>query len=192
VKVTLIERAPGHWRLRMEVGQDAEGKRLFRYETVRGSREDAERRRFAILHQHEEGTFATPEKITLATFFERWMETRKALKKIRRTSVENYQTMFRAYVAPVLGSKRLQAITGPDIQGLYVTIANGGRLSDASLRHLHRIMAALFHAARKARVLKVNPMEEVEAPMATRPKPKALSEEDARRLLVIGNIRSRS
>ena len=46
MKVTLKERAAGHWRLRLEVGKDASGKRLFKYETVKGTREDAERRRF--------------------------------------------------------------------------------------------------------------------------------------------------
>src|SRR4029077_1015709 len=38
-------------------------------------------------------------------------------------------------------------------------------------------------AARKAKVLKVNPMDEVEAPVNVRPKPKALDEETARKLL---------
>jgi integrase len=181
MKVTLKERAAGHWRLRLEVGKDASGKRLFKYETVKGTREDAERRRFEILHAHEEGSYALPDKITLGAFFARWIETRRALNKIRRSTTENYACIFNTHIAPTLASSRLQSITGADIQNLYVQLA--GRLSQSMLAHVHRVMAALFHAARKAKVLKVNPMDEVEAPVNVRPKPKALDEETARKLL---------
>jgi integrase len=116
MKVTLKERAAGHWRLRLEVGKDASGKRLFKYETVKGTREDAERRRFEILHAHEEGSYALTDKITLGAFFARWIETRRALNKIRRSTTENYACIFNTHIAPTLASSRLQSITGADIQ----------------------------------------------------------------------------
>jgi integrase len=182
MKVTLKERSPGHWRIRIEVGKDGEGKRVFKYETLHGSRDDAERRRFAILTDHEQGTFAVPDKITLGAFFARWIETRFALKKVTRSTVENYRTMFGAYVAPQLGGKRLQAVTSADVQAIYMAMAGSG-LSDSTLAHMHRIMVTLYHAARKAKVIKTNIMEEVEAPSRVKPKPKAIGEAESLRLI---------
>jgi hypothetical protein len=48
MRVTYIERSPGTWRLRIERGRDADGKRLFSYETIRGTKDDAARRRFEL------------------------------------------------------------------------------------------------------------------------------------------------
>jgi integrase len=189
MKITLKERSPNHWRLRLETGKDEAGNRVFKYETVTGSCKDAERRRFEILHGHETGAFAVPSKITLAAFFRRWIETRLALSKITRSTAENYRQMFDVYVAPKLGGKKLQAISGPDVQQIYVAMASGTgqnrakKLSENTLRHMHRIMAALFHAARRSRLIKVNVMEEVEPPNIVRSKPKAITGDDAVRLV---------
>src|SRR2546423_5933968 len=49
MKVTYIERSPGTWRLRIESGVGPDGRRLFKYETLRGTLDDVRRRRFAIL-----------------------------------------------------------------------------------------------------------------------------------------------
>ena len=56
MKVTYIERSPGKWRLRIENGVTPDGRRLFKYETLRGTLDDVRRRRFAILAEHEQGT----------------------------------------------------------------------------------------------------------------------------------------
>jgi integrase len=178
MKVTFKERSPGHWRLRLEVGKDDMGNRAFKYETLHGSKDDAERRRFTILNEHEQGTFAAPDKITLGAFFDRWIDTRLTLKKITRSTAENYQILFGKHVRPTLGGKRLQSVTSPDINAIYVNLTRKG-LSANTVRHMHRIMTALFHAARKAKVLKLNVMEEVEAPITPRIKPKALSAEQS-------------
>jgi integrase len=179
MRVTYIERSPGTWRLRIERGRDVEGKRLFSYETVRGTKDDAARRRFELLQADEEGTFAKPDKLRLGAYFERWVAQQLALQKITRNSAENYQLMFRTYAAQALGGVALQKVTVGQIQGLYTNLltqprASGRKLSVSSVLHLHRILATLFRAARRMKLLKVNPMDEVEPPRKPKPKPKAL------------------
>lgn len=51
MKITLLERTPGNWRLRIETKDDY-GERVFRYETVRGTRDAAEGRRAEIGRAH--------------------------------------------------------------------------------------------------------------------------------------------
>lgn len=188
MKVTYLERAPGTWRLRIELGKGPDGRRQFKYEVVHGSRDNAERRRFMILHEHEEGTFAVPDKVTLGAFFKQWIVTRLAMKKITRSTAENYTQMFNEYVADKLGGSRVQKITGADIQAVYTAMATQPTakrkvLSDNTVRHMHRIMSSLFKAARRAKLVKSNPIEEVEAPNRAKQKPKALTAAGAVELL---------
>jgi hypothetical protein len=122
MNVTYLERKSGVWRIRIEMGLDHNGQRQFRYETVRGTEEDARRRRFAILNAHEEGTFAAPDIVTFGAFFEHWVETRLALSKITRTTAENYHKIFRYFLKPLAG-KRVQKITSQEIQAIYTGMA---------------------------------------------------------------------
>ncbi len=190
MKVTYIERSPGVWRMRIETGRGAptgkhpNGERQFSYETIRGTKEDAQRRRFEILDAYEKGSFARPDKLTVAGYlgrpiddpkaFSHWVAQRLALGKIGRSSAENYQIMLQAYVVSRLGSTRLQKVQAGDVQALYTSLVQKNGLALATVEQLHRILRAAFRSARKARLIVVNPMEEVEAPRGTKPKPKAL------------------
>lgn len=180
MKVTYIERSPGVWRLRIEVGKDDAGRRMFRYETLRGTEDDAGRRRYAILQAHEDGDFATPSKVTFGAYFKHWVDTRLALKKISRSTAENYNKIFDYFLKPLAG-KQLQRITAQHVQSIYTDVAP--RVSEGTLAHVHKILSAYFKAARKGKLLKVNIMEEVEAPRRPRVKPKAMTEVAAAQLI---------
>ena len=56
MKVTLLERSPGVWRVRTETLDSVTGKRMFAYQTVKGSRDVAERCRATILSTADKGT----------------------------------------------------------------------------------------------------------------------------------------
>src|SRR5262245_38234231 len=155
MKVTYIERSPGTWRLRIETGVGPEGQRLFKYETLRGTLDDVRRRRFAILQAHEEQTWTEPSKFTFGAFFKHWNETRRTLDKITRSTAENYEKVFRYYLQPLAG-KRIQRITAQDVQAIYANMAKRGDLATGTIAHTHRVVAACFHAARRANIIKVN------------------------------------
>jgi integrase len=182
MKVTYIERSSGTWRLRIENGVTPDGRRLPKYQTLRGTLDDVRRRRFAILAEHEQGTFAVPDKVTFGAFFTQWIETRLALKKITRSPAENYDKMLRYYLQAIAG-KRLQRITAQDVQTIYTCMARRGDLSPNTLHHVHAIAGAAFRAARRAKIIKVNVMEEIEAPQKQRAKPRSLTEVQAAKLL---------
>lgn len=185
MKVTYLEvpKGSGSWRLRIETGRDDEGNRAFKYLTIKGSEDDAQRKRFELLNQHEQGTFSEPSKLTLASFYRQWVDSRLALKKICRGSAENYKIFFDTHVAPVLGGMKLQKVRGSDLQALYTGLATGGRLGQSSVAHVHHILSPAFRAARKARLITVNPMEEVDPPQKVKSKPKAIQGEKLQRLI---------
>lgn len=196
MNVTYIERSPGVWRLRVEGPRGGDGKRTFSYETVRGTEDDAARRRFEIVKGHEEGSWTKPDKLTLAAFLGRYLEQRQALGKICRGSAETYGALLQKNVLPVLGGHRLQKVTGADVQALYSKLLTRKErpLAAASVGLIHQILKTAFKAARKARLIVINPMEEVEAPSARRETEeettaKALDDAQTERLLreIAGN-----
>lgn len=180
--VTYRERKPGIWRVRIETGRDQNGVRCFSYETVRGTQDDAARRRFELLSQKDRGVFAAPDKITLIAFMRQWIENRKALEHITRSTAENYTNIAEYYIAPRIGGVRLQKVTGSDVQNLYTTLVKT-KLSRGTIAHVHRILSAAFKAARRARLITINPIEEVDGPGKIKARPQALDEATAVKLM---------
>ena len=166
MRVTYIERSPSNWRLRIEGARGGDGKRTFSYETVKGSIEDARRRRFEILKAHEDGSWAKPDKLTLGAFLTRWVEERAAVGTICAGSAETYGKLLDRHILPALGGHRLQKVTGQEIQALYTRLLTSktAPLSGNSVLMLHRILTAALTDARRGRLIMVNPMEEVAAP----------------------------
>lgn len=165
----------------MEVGRTEAGARKFKYETLKGTEDQAKQRRWELLTAHEEGTFTAPEKLTLAVYFKQWIANRKALKKISRSTADTYQVWFDLYVAPTLGGQRVQKVAGSAIQSLYTALLTNteGRKEPLSLNTVacvHRLLTKVFRDVRKSKIVKTNPMEEVEAPGTERSTPKAIVE----------------
>lgn len=180
--VTYRERAPGTWRLRIENGRDAEGKRRFSYETLKGNEEVAQRRRFELLNAHEQGTFSDPKKLRFGAFLDQWIKNRAALGHICRGTAETYGRITQLYVKPALGGTRVQRVTGAEIQGLYTALVGQG-LSRGTVKLVHALMCGVMRSARKSKIIAANPMEEVDAPQREKAKPKAIDNASVAKLL---------
>jgi integrase len=187
MQVTYIERSPGVWRLRVEMGrgppteEHPNGERLFHYETVRGVEDDARRRRFDIIRTSEEGSFAKPDKLTVAAFLGQWVAQRLALGKIGRSTAENYKGVLDVHAVPTLGSTRLQKLTAPDVQQVYAVMLAAGL--HASAVHLHRVLRVAFKDALKAGLVAVNIMDRVTGPKGVKIVPKATDAEGTAKVL---------
>lgn len=197
MQVNYWERAPGAWCIRIGMGRSAptvehpKGKILFTRETVHGVEDDARRRRFDILHAHEQGSFACPNKLTVAGFlgrplgkpkeFSHWVAQRLALGKIGRSTAENYQIMLDAHIIPKLWATKLQKLTAHEVQAIYVGMLTAGL--HGSVVQLHRVLRCAFKSALRTGLVAVNIMDRVEAPRAVKSTPKALGSADMVRVL---------
>src|SRR3546814_516314 len=77
MKGSIIRRGKESWRLKFDIGRDpANGKRLTRYVTVRGKKQDAQRELNRLLHQVDEGTLVEPSKLTVKDWLTRSEERR--------------------------------------------------------------------------------------------------------------------
>lgn len=183
MKVTYIERKgfPGSWKIRIETVAPSGG-RAFAYQTVNGTRDDAEMRKREILRTHEEGTYTEPSKILVGAYLDQWLAQRFALGKITPNTRKAYAGAIE-WMRPHVGGVRLQAFRGAQITALYAALVSVDGLSMATVYLIHRVLSVALKAARRANLIAANPLEQAEAPSKPKPDPKALNADETEALL---------
>jgi integrase len=119
MKITLLEKAPDCWRLRIEQPNEF-GNRSFKYETVHGSKATAEARAEAI----RRGATIKSAQVRTETFGEyllRWVEDRRAYGHISDSTAELYARTL-APICKLIGHKPLPDVSRKDIDALYRTL----------------------------------------------------------------------
>ncbi|MBA7652658.1 hypothetical protein ES703_60493 [subsurface metagenome] len=69
------KRSKDSYEISYEDGRDAGGRRVRRYETVKGTRGNAEARLNEILSSRDKGTYILPSKITFGELLEQWLDS---------------------------------------------------------------------------------------------------------------------
>lgn len=188
MSVTILELRPGVFRLRIEESRDPEtGKRHFRYERVKGIREDAEMRRLEILRAAREGEAGDvlerrrrPKgalQVTVAEYLTRWIMLREHRGEISKQTAAWYRSIV-AYVIPSLGSVPLSKLTAKQVQDTYDELLT--RVGPRTVRHVAaRVSSALSDALIEG-IIEKNPLatKAVRLPKAPRSKAETLTQAD--------------
>ncbi len=168
----LIEqRGEGKWLVRWFVGLDPEtGKRQYHSKTVTGSKREAQSILTEKLSEIDKGTYVKPTRATVAAALDLWLE---ALKKSDRKSGEqkrsartlaDYRMIVDKRIKPRLGHKKLQELTGVEINGFYEALHESG-LAPRTVAYTHAVLrASLRWAAGPGLLLTLSPMRHAEAP----------------------------
>jgi integrase len=174
------------WELKFEAGsRDGSGKRRIHYETVRGSRQDAERRLTQLLAQHDNGTYVTPNQITLAEYLRSWLAGADHLAK---KTAERYGQLIEAQIIPFLGRTPLQQLRPSQIadwhQKLRRADGKGGRpLSPQTVKNAHRILHCTLQRAVVLEIVARNVCGVVPAPKVDPKEIEILAREDIAQVL---------
>lgn len=160
MKVTLLERSPGSWRVRIETRDEA-GRRKFSTETIRGTRLEAEARRVEILKAHKTGDLVEVTTDTVEQYWTRWQDRRFRLREINDRTYESQNLAMKPFLAK-FGAKPLRAVTADDVQDFYVERL--GSVAPTTVKLFHTHLKALFAAACEAGALTKNPMRKVTPP----------------------------
>lgn len=171
------QRGRDSWELKYDAARDpVTGKRVVRYQTVRGSKRDAQREMRRQVDAVENGTHTDPGKMTLATWLTTWADGRR--HSISGKTAERYDELIGKHIAPQIGHVLLGKVTPVVLNGFYAERLEKGRLdgkgglSPQSVRHLDRLLHRAFHDAIRSRLLSLNPTDYVDRPKVQR-KPKA-------------------
>lgn len=178
---SLRQRSKGSWSLKVYFGRDPEtGQNRYKYETVRGTKRDAEARLAQLIHAVETGTELNAKRLTVANYLEEWLTSRE--RKIKASTVAGYRLLVRAHIVPVIGSVPLSKLRPLHVEKVQAAVRAKG-LSETSVLHVHRCLFAALRQAVKWQLVARNVAEAVEAPKAERHRVRAMEPEDARRVL---------
>ena len=182
------QRSKGSWEIAIDVGRDpATGKRLQHWETVRGTKRDAERRLAELLVTIEQGIYLKPKRLSLAEYLQHWLDGYVKTNCSLRT-LDSYQSIVSRHLIPSLGHLPLTQIQPQHIQEYYARSLAGGRvdgkgaLSARSVLHIHRVLfQALNYAVRQGLVIR-NVADLVDPPRARKAQMKTLTPQEVSRL----------
>lgn len=115
----ITKRGKNSYSIAISLGKDTDtGKYKYLWESIKGTRKDAEKRRAELLHQLDNGTFIRPSKTTLAEYLERWL-AEYAKPKLSPRGFERYQGIITKYLIPDFGSITLTQLRPEHLQKHY-------------------------------------------------------------------------
>lgn len=158
----VIERKTGY-TVRVFVGRDAKGKRIYRNQRVTGTKKDAKKVLTAMLQKLDTGELLiNPSLQTIEEYMKDWLETIAKPRLARRTH-QIYTHYVQSKILPEIGKRKISRLEPRDIQKIYSGILERG-LSPRTVRYTHMVLnSALKHAVGQ-RMLPSNPCQHVQLP----------------------------
>ena len=159
---SIRRRSKNSWELTIDLGHDTAGKRLRKFENVKGTRVSAERRMRELLGSLDKGIPVDTGKMTVIEFLERWMRDHITVNTRPRTA-ESYEIIIRNHLVPAIGAIQLTKLRSLDIQELEARLLESGKASRTVL-HVHRVISAALKQGIRWGLLWQNPAEGVVPP----------------------------
>lgn len=180
-----VEKRGEAYRLVVNVGFDANGKRIRRTKTVKCKNQTEAKKELAkFVTEIEAGEYIAPEKMTFTNFVREWKE-KYASKQLEASTYETYVTLLENQILPSFGHKRLDQINTLQILNFLETLSKDGmrsdgkpgKLSSATIQFYHRVLKNIFSRAVEWKVIKENPVASIKKPKVESKKAKVYSEE---------------
>ena len=131
-----------------------------RYETVEGTREDAERRLHELQYEADTGTLPTG-KVTLNTWLDYWLREYVATE-LRPSTIEDYRMQVRNYIGPMLGAMYLADLKAHHIQEFQNKLA--GKVGASVVRKLRQVLSGALREAVNCDLIPANPVHKTRTP----------------------------
>ena len=102
MKGSVTKRSNGSYLVRISIGRDEKGKRLYHTETLNCTKKEAEKRCRELVSQFELGGVIAESKLSLNAYLAEWLEVAKKPKVSPRTH-DSYAYDLERYVKSGLG-----------------------------------------------------------------------------------------
>ncbi len=160
------KRATNRWQLTYDAPRGPDGRRNRKYETVSGTKRQAEARLTEILESLRRGQYHEPTRLTLGEYLDQFL-AEYVTANCRRKTTEGYESLSRVYIKPCLGHIPLARLSARDIQRYYTDRLETG-LTAQSVKHHHALLHRALKLAVDWNILDRNPADRVRSPS---PKP---------------------
>jgi integrase len=150
----ITRRGRESWRLRFDVGVDANGKRKVQSVTVRGTKRRAQAKLSELLTAVDKGTFVEVSRVTIAEHVRARVTQWEASGEITGRTAERYRELVENQIVPHLGARRLQALKTVDIEQWHTILRTkgrkgGGALAARTIASAHRVLSKTLREAVK-------------------------------------------
>jgi integrase len=173
---------PGVWRLRVSAGKDpVTGKYRYISKTVEGGPRIAGQALAELVASSKDSKSA----VTLERLIEESISTSKGLAA---KTIQGYREIAKNHIIPVLGSKRIEAIRGRDLDDFYRQITEKG-LSEKRTHHAHALISRSLGQAVKWGWLDKNVAKLASPPNARRAVVSAPTPEELGQILIATSLR---
>ncbi len=173
---TLRQRPDGKWEGRLTIGNDPGTGKPIRRSIYGDTQSEVRKKMTALQRAIDDGTYQTPDKTTVAQWFDTWMETFCAMK-VKPLTYSSYEVAIRRHIKPRIGALRLQAVRGTHIQKIYNGMIADG-LSAKTVKNINAIMHKAFSVAVKQGMIPANPCDAAELPQVIRKEIKPLTDQE--------------
>jgi integrase len=176
----LVQRKDGRWVGVVDLGWvDGRRQRKFVYGATQ---KEALARMRSVQQTVAAGLRAPAERLTVETHLEHWITNVLPLS-VRPSTAENYACIARTHLIPSIGKKRLTRLSPEDVEELLRRKHDAG-LSPNTVRLIRAVLRrALRHAERQGKVPR-NVAALVDGVRVPKPQKRALSLDEAQRLLL--------
>ena len=174
MKGHIRERGKGNWYAVLSTRDPQTGKRKVRFISLPNAhgKRDAQQALARIVTEINSGTYAEPDKTTLAQFLERWLAHIKT--QVTPRTYGGYAQRVRNNIIPPLGATRLIKLLPEQISEAYSKALTSGRcdgkggLSPQTVKHIHVVLKQALAQARVWRAISHNPADLVKPPKLDR------------------------
>src|SRR6516162_2288634 len=168
------ERGKGNWYAVLSMRDPQTGKRKVRFISLPNAngKRDAQQALARIVTEINSGTYAEPDKTTLAQVLERWLAHIKT--QVTPRTYGGYAERVRNNIIPALGATRLIKLLPEQISEAYSKALTSGRcdgkggLSPQTVKHIHVVLKQALAQARVWRAISHNPADLVKPPKLAR------------------------
>lgn len=180
-------RGKNSFLLVVELGYDANGKRIKRTKTVKvKTKREAEIELAKFVAKIEAGEYIAPEKMAFQKFVENEWLKKFAEKKYSGRNLKNEISRLNAQILPVFGHMQLDQIKTIHAVNFMHDIENKGRkdgrgtqLSGSTILNIYKTLNSILSKATEWQLIPKNPMDGVERPKVQKKKMNFYDENEA-------------
>jgi integrase len=151
----LIQRGPNKWLIRVYLGKDASGKRLYENETFEGTQTDARVRMGVIQANRDTNNFVKPNDHTVATFWPLFIAEKRSLAQNTRGQ---YEDRFRLDIAPQLGAIKLRDLEATAVSRWVTWMTDVREHSPRTVRYSYSLLFSMYEQALAWSLVARNPV----------------------------------
>ncbi len=201
------KRGNNKWQLEVDLGsyidpKTGKRKRHKKYKTVTAkNKTEADKKLIRFVYEVTGEGYFEPEKMWFVDFVEKEYWPKWAKKNLAHTTLDTYRRYLDARILPAFKYLRMDQVKPKHImdfldnlseEGMRLDkvrnkdgklVTKQGKLSGATIEYHHRILKSIFKFAIKLKVLKENPMDDIEKPKFKNKKIEVYTLEEASKLI---------